>query len=301
MGFAIIAAIIATGLVAARAGVVGRDAPQQLNRLAFFVLTPLLLFTVLAESDVGSLFSALLPISAIAAGLVMLGYAFVSMLLWRRPAADTVIGSLGAGLVNANNIGLPISAYVLGDAASSTPVMLLQFIVITPIALAILDATAGRRPPVLRMLLQPLRNPLIVASALGLVVAVSGITLPDIVTAPLEMIGAAAIPIVLLAYGMSLHGARVLSPGAGRRDIVVASALKLVAMPAIAWVFAQLVFGLDGHALFTVVVLAGLPTAQNVFTFAQRYGTATVVARDIVLVTTLVSAPVLMLLAAALS
>ena len=43
----------------------------------------------------------------------------------------------------------------------------------------------------------------------------------------------------------------------------------------------------------TVVVLASLPTAQNVFNFAQRFGVAETVARDTVFLTTIGCIPVL--------
>ena len=66
-GFAVIAAIIGLGWIIARVNLLGPGADQVLSRLAFFVLTPLLLLTVLSEADVSRLFSSLIPISAIAA------------------------------------------------------------------------------------------------------------------------------------------------------------------------------------------------------------------------------------------
>ena len=75
--------------------------------------------------------------------------------------------------------------------------------------------------------------------------------------------------------------------------MLLAATLKLVAMPLAAWALGRFVFGLDGIELYAVTVLAALPTAQNVFVFAQRYETAEVVARDTVFVTTMGSVPVL--------
>src|SRR4029453_5900904 len=95
----------------------------------------------------------------------------------------------------------------------------------------------------------------------------------------IELIGHAAVPLMLIAYGLSLHGQRLLEPGTGRRDVLVATVLKLAGMPVAAWALARFRFGLDGIELYAVTVLAALPTAQNVFVFAQRYETAEVVAR----------------------
>ena len=59
----------------------------------------------------------------------------------------------------------------------------------------------------------------------------------------------------------------------------------------------DLVFGLRGTALFGVVLLAALPTAQNVFNYAQRYERGVILARDTVLITTIGAVPVLVLAA----
>jgi len=64
-------------------------------------------------------------------------------------------------------------------------------------------------------------------------------------------------------------------------------------MPAAAWALGRFAFGLDGDALYAVTVLAALPTAQNVFTYAQRYETAEIVARDTVFITAIGSVAVL--------
>lgn len=301
IGFAIIGAVIAAGYLVGRLGILGPHAEFVLGRFAFFVLSPALLFTVLAEADAAQLFSSLLPVSAIASLSCMLAFALVARVVWRRGVPETTIGSLASGYANANNIGLPIAAYVLGDPAFAAPVILLQLVIFTPIALTILDVSTSGTLSVGRVLSQPIRNPLIIGSALGLLLSVTGIELPEPVMEPFHLIGAAAVPTVLLLFGMSLHGRRILEPGSGRRDILLAVSLKLVAMPGIAWALGAFVFGLSGLPLFAVVVLAALPTAQNVFNYALRFDRAVPVARDTVLITTVLSIPALVIIAALLA
>jgi predicted permease len=301
VGFAVIAFVVGVGYLIGRIGLLGEDAVATLTRLAFFVLLPALLFTVLAEADARRLFSELLPISAIAGIVQFAVFIVVARAAWRRPVPETTIGALGSGYVNANNIGLPVSLYVLGDAAMAAPVLLLQMIVFAPVALAVLDATTSGKVSLGRILLQPLRNPLTIASAAGLAVSIAGLELPAPVLAPFELLGAAGIPVILIAFGMSLHGRRPLAPGPERRDVVLATTLKIAAMPLVAWLLGQYVWRLEADALFAVVVLAALPTAQNVFTYAQRYDRGVVVARDTVLVTTALSIPALVLIAALLA
>jgi len=301
IGFAIIGVVILIGYVVGRVGVLGEHAPKVMSRLVFFVLSPALLFTVLADADVHALFSSMLAVSAIAAVLSCLIFAGIALLVFRRGIPETVIGSISAGYVNANNIGIPVAVYVLGNTAYSAPVILLQLLVLAPISLTILDVSTSGSVSIGRILLQPIRNPLIIASALGVVVSVTELEIPMAVMEPFRIVGAAAVPLVLIAFGMSLHGDRLLAPGTDRRGIVLASAIKLAVMPVIAWVFGRFVFGLDQEHLFAVVVLAGLPTAQNVFVFAQRYERGVSLARDTVLITTVGSVPVLVAVAAVLA
>ncbi|WP_282836617.1 AEC family transporter [Microbacterium flavum] len=292
-GFVVVGVAIAVGYVIGRIDLLGPHARHVLSRLTFFVLSPFLLFVVLAQADVHTLFSALLPVSAIAAVVVFIAYGLVARLLWRRSLAETLIGTLSAGQVNSNNIGIPLSLYLLGSAAYPAPVILLQLLVFTPITMAIFESitTGQRRPfPILR---RTFTNPIVVGSVLGVLVSLSGWRMPPIVLDPAQLIANACVPVLLISYGISLHGQRVLAPSGRRRDILLATGLKLVLMPVVAWVVAAFVFHLTPHDVLIVTVLAALPTAQNVFNYAQRFSIGETIARDTVFLTTVGCVPVL--------
>lgn len=292
-GFVVVGVAIAVGYVIGRIDLLGPHARHVLSRLTFFVLSPFLLFVVLAQADVHTLFSALLPVSAIAAVVVFIAYGLVARLLWRRSVAETLIGTLSAGQVNSNNIGIPLSLYLLGSAAYPAPVILLQLLVFTPITMAIFESitTGQRRPfPILR---RTFTNPIVVGSVLGVLVSLSGWRMPPIVLDPAQLIANACVPVLLISYGISLHGQRVLAPSGRRRDILLATGLKLVLMPVVAWVVAAFVFHLTPHDVLIVTVLAALPTAQNVFNYAQRFSIGETIARDTVFLTTVGCVPVL--------
>jgi len=295
-GFVVVGVAIALGWLLGRIDLLGPHARHVLSRLTFFVLSPFLLFVVLAQADVHTLFSALLPVSAIAAVAVFIVYAVIARFVWRRGVAETLIGTLSAGQVNSNNIGIPLSLYLLGSAAYPAPVILLQLLVFTPITMAIFEAvTSGQRRaiPILR---RTVTNPIVVGSVLGVLVSLSGIRLPPIALDPLQLIADACVPVLLISYGISLHGQRILGPSGRRRDILLASALKLAAMPLVAWIVAAFVFHLSPHDVLIVTVLAALPTAQNVFNYAQRFDVGETIARDTVFLTTVGCVPVLLLI-----
>ncbi|HWV49931.1 MAG TPA: AEC family transporter [Microbacterium sp.] len=294
-GFAVVGVAIAVGYVIGRIDLLGEQARYVLGRLTFFVLSPFLLFTVLAQADAKVLFSSLLPVSAIAAVLVIAAYALVARFVWKRNVGETVIGALSAGQVNSNNIGIPLSLYLLGSAAYPAPVILLQLLVFTPISLAILDAVTSAKTSAWRMLVRTATNPIILGSALGTLVSVLDVDLPAIMMEPALLLANACVPVLLISYGISLFGQRVLGASGRRRDVLLASTLKLLVMPVLAWVFAQFVFGLSAHEVLIVVVLAALPTAQNVFNYSQRYDIGEAISRDTVFITTIGCVPVLLL------
>jgi malonate transporter and related proteins len=294
-GFAVVGLAIAVGYVIGRIDLLGEHAKPVLARLTFFVLSPFLLFVVLAQADVRTLFSALLPVSAVAAIAVMAVYVLISRLFWRRASGEVVIGALSSGQVNSNNIGIPLSLYLLGSAAFPAPVILLQLLVFTPISMALLETATAGRASLGRAVGRALANPIVIGSALGTLVSVSGITLPPIVFEPALLIANACVPVLLISYGISLYGQRVLGPSGRRRDIVLATGLKLIVMPLVAWAVAEYVFGLSAEEVLIVVVLAALPTAQNVFNYSQRYGLGETISRDTVFLTTIGCVPVLFL------
>jgi malonate transporter and related proteins len=299
-GFAIIGIVIAAGYLVARFHVVPAGANVALNRVAFFVASPALLFTVLARADLHVVFSRFLLVAAISAAVVAVLFVVVSRIWFRMPVAETTLGAALGGYVNANNIGLPVATYVIGDPQYVAPILLLQLIVFAPIVLGILDVATRGRASVVTIVTQPLRNPIILGSLLGLVVALTGWTVPPVILEPLKVLGGAAVPLVLLAFGMSLRGQRPLAPGSGRRAILVATALKAVVMPAVAFALGAWVFHLPQPVLAASTIIAALPSAQNMTNYAVRYDRGTVLARDTVLLTTIAAVPVIFVIAALL-
>ena len=297
VGFAIVTLVVATGYVTGRMGILGPTALDVLSKAAFFVFSPALLFIVLGDADIQVLFSDLLPVSALAAVGALVLYVSIAVVSRVRGAGRLTVGGLAASYVNSNNIGLPLAAYILGDPALAAPVLLFQLIVMSPVALTILDISSHGSLSARRILSGPIRNPLIIGSILGVVVSWWDLELPDIIHEPLHLLGQAAVPTLLFALGLSLASQRLWEAREFRREIAMAAIIKLSVMPLIAWLLGVFVFSLDDHALFTVVILAALPSAQNVFNYSQRYHVATPLARDSVVLTTLVSLPIMIGLA----
>lgn len=292
-GFTVIFVIIAIGYLLGRRGTLGAEGETVLGRLVFFVATPALLFDSLASSDLSVIFSPTLAVAAVTALTVGALYMVIARVWLRRSLPELTIGALSASYVNSANLGIPIAVFVLGDASFVAPLLLFQIIAYSPIALTILDVTTLRRGASrLDTITAPFKNPIVVAGAAGLLIALLGWTPPEALMQPFRLMGGASVPGALLAFGISLYGVRVLEKGTSpRRDVALASVLKIVVQPVLAYLMARYLLGLDGHELFAIVVVATLPTAQNVFVYASRYGVGTVLARDTAFVTTLAAIP----------
>ncbi|MDF1605130.1 AEC family transporter [Nocardioides sp. YIM 152315] len=295
IGFSTIIVVICAGLALAHAGVLDARSQRTLAEIAFFVASPALMVTTIGKTHIGGAATNLVA-SAAALSASFAVYAALARLRWRLDGGAVLIGSLSASYVNAGNLGLAIAAYVVRDITVVVPTLLVQMLVVQPIALVALDRHAGRGMGAATILRRLVTNPLTIGALVGLVLAGTGWTLPRVVAQPLELLGGAAIPMMLMSYGAALR----LSPLPGRsghnREVSTVAVLKLVFMPVVAWLVGT-ALGLDGPVLLGVVLTAALPTAQNIFLHATRYRVGEAVARESILLTTLCSLPVALLVA----
>ncbi len=295
-GFAVILGIIGAGYLASRLGVVKGEQRLVLNRVAFYVATPALLFGVLQRSDPAVIISPVILLTGLTAVLAASLYVVISRLWFQGDRANTTLGASSSGYVNSNNLGLPVAIYILGDAAYVAPLILLQVVVFAPIILTILESTRGNQRGAVVALGRAASNPIIIASVLGLLAALLHVPVPEIVLAPVTMLGDASIPMVLLSFGISLHGQRALQSRVDRPAVLVASVIKVLVMPLTTWLLCP-VIGLSPHETFVATTIAALPTAQNVYNYAATYRRAETQVRDTVFVTTFASLPVIAVIA----
>ena len=292
-GFFVVWAIILVGMFVGRRNVLGENARSVLSALTFFVASPALLFETLSKANLHNVFAAPLLVTAVGAVTTAVLFFVIVRFVLKRPVPEALISSMSASLANSANLGIPIAVFVLGDASYVAPLLIFQLAFFTPMFLMALDATtSSHRTTPLRFVLMILRNPMIVGTGLGLLVAGTGWQVPPLIMEPIHLIGGAAIPAMLIAFGMSLNGSKPLQASAGRRlDTLLASGFKLIVHPLVAYLFARFALGMQEQALFAAVVTAALPTAQNVFVAASRYRTGVTVAKDTVLITTVVAVP----------
>ncbi|MFI7592031.1 AEC family transporter [Micromonospora sp. NPDC049359] len=283
--------LTAVGYGACRLGLLGEAVATVLGRFVFHLAMPSALFLALSRMPLsGFAGRSLLAFGMSTAAVVGFGWVGASRLFGRMPGERPIWG-MAAGYVNSANLGIPIATQVLGNVSFLAEVVLLQVLVVTPVVLIALDrhSDPAGRVRVRRIASLPVRNPVILASLLGVACSAADLRLPSAADASLALLAGAAVPAALVALGASLHrpaGAR--AEPADLSELAVLATLKLVAQPVIAYV-AGLALHLSAPQLLAVVVCAGLPTAQNTFIFGQEYGVGETIANRAVVVTTTLS------------
>jgi len=299
LGFGVVAVIAAVGFATA-ALLPGEAARirQGLTPVIYYITNPALMLVLVAGTDLGAVLGVYTPVALATAAVAGAVCALYSGLVLRRRGARTAAAAMAASYVNAGNIGLPIALYAVGSAAPVVSVLLAQLLVLAPLYLALfslLTRSAGSGS-LWRAVARSVANPVTIGTALGVLLSATGLELPEVLWVPLEMLGESSVPLLLLVFGMSLHGQRPFRQRALVPDVVGATLVKLTVMPAAAWALGRFGFGLDGTELLGVVVMAALPTAQNVFLFSSQFRMPTAVVRDVVFLSSLLSFPAIALI-----
>jgi predicted permease len=257
---------------------------RSVSRVTFNALAPCLVFHLLVTS----------PVSPGEAGRVMLFTALLVLgigALARLAAIPLRLGrpDLAAFLIvvmfsNAGNYGMSVILFAFGRDHLARAALYFVTSTLLMFTVGVVVASSGRQG--LRSALKGvLRVPALYGVIAAAVVTGAGIRLPVAVLRPVELLGAAAVPTMLLVLGMQFE--RRAWPD---RPVVVAAAsvLALVASPALGLVIAW-ALGLDGPARQAVIVQSGMPSAVITTILALEFDVAPAFVTAAVIATTAVS------------
>lgn len=282
--------LIALGAGLAHIRFLGREFMADLNKLAFWIALPALLFTSANHAgESGSQTWRLLAI-LIAATLLITAVAWAVSFPLRMPASvrGTLMQSAFRG--NLAYIGIPVLAYSLGGdpKALATAVIVMVLLMATYNILAVIVLHGGHQSGAdwRKVARSIATNPLMIAGLLGLVIPLLDITLPVFVNRALDSLGAAAVPIALLCIGGSLATTSL----HGRISwIVTAALLKVAILPAIVLLLCRFT-GLGPAETRIALVLTACPTAAASYVMARQMGGDEALASGSIVLSTLLSA-----------
>lgn len=217
--------------------VVSKEEATTLNRVAFLILQPALIFPLINGVDLNEFYFDAIALYGLAQAVVFVSAVLIAVFIfrcslleaWLLAMATVFVNSLLyiwpiSSLIYGQNGNIPITGVVVWDATFT-----FAFFIITT------DLLANKQASVMQSLLRFLKNPVLIVIFLGLCTNIFGIIAPEPLLVAFKFAGAGAAPLTLFALGVILSGHRVWPT----KKITVMSAIKLFALPAIVAVFLQ--------------------------------------------------------------
>lgn len=286
-------ALIALGYLLCRHTPLDRSVWDGADRLVYYLLFPALLFHSIARNSLQP--GAMAAFCATGVALVAVGIA-AAYAVRLGPGVDGRLHASGAQAAFRFNsyIALAVAERLAGVQGVAWQALLVSLCVPLCNVAAVWPLARQGGHGYLRELV---RNPLILATVSGLAVNLAGIALPEPASIVLSRVGAAALPLGLMAVGAGLRfGALRDGPGLAAAFLSIRHAL-LPAL-AIALVIAQ---GMPAAQQAVMVAFAAMPTASSAYVLATRMGGHGSYVAGLVTLSTLLAMPGLPLALAALA
>jgi malonate transporter len=294
--FGLVMSIIApvtVGWVIARMRWLESSADQVLSWLFLHVCTPPLIVVLLAKQDLATLLDARFILATLVLLLLIyLGLLQVHTRLLGRRLREAAMAAFAGTKFNTVIIGLPVLLATIGHHAIVPTIINLvaEYFTILPVTLlctspALAGGIFGRRVAAVfaQALKKTITHPLVVSTLVGLSWAGLELPLSPWLEKILLSVGNAAIPLALIAVGMSLNAAGV---RAYVFEISWMSAVRVILSPTLAIVIAM-VLGLQPVFAIALVISFSLPTAKMVLPLAEEQGVYVEQTAGIITVTTL--------------
>ena len=279
--------VMALGYGTRRLGWIRREEISAINKIAFRIFLPCLLYYNVYCSDLSGSFDPLLMAYAVGGVLLTFGLSLGYTLLTEKLPERR--GVMIQGMFRSNYVimGIPVATALLGADQLGTVSILIAVVVplFNMLSVVVLEVFRGQKPKPLHILGQIAKNPLVIGSVLGILTLAAGIRLPHILEQAIQNISAIASPLQLFLLGAFFQFSGLKTY---RRELVTVSAAKLIVAPGLFLGLGALL-GFRGVAFVSLIGVFASPTAVNSFTMAQQMGGDAELAGDIVVTTSAVS------------
>ncbi len=262
---------MALGILIRQTGMIGEDAFTQINRLVFRVFLPIRLFLEIYQSDFGSVFQPGLLLYAVASVLAVYAAAWilVGRLVKDRRDAPVLIQMIYRS--NYVLFGLSIAENMYPGGNLSVISVMAAFVVpvFNILAVVLFEVfRGGERLSVPRLLKGIAKNPLVMGSALGLLVKGAGLEIPALLQKPLADLGAIATPLAILCVGATLTFDALKKY---KKYLIWATAARLVIVPGI-FLCVSAALGFRGIELAGLFLMYASPVASSSYPMARELG-----------------------------
>jgi malonate transporter len=286
-------AIMALGYVAVRLRLYPAEGVKGLVAFVNNFATPCLLFQAMVTSDFSAAFNPAIIIPFYVGSFFSLLFgSIVAIRLFRTKPGEGVASGFSATFANTVLIGIPILQRAYGGDALPVALSIIALHAPLLITTGMVAMELVRRDgmPLHRSLgvavVRVVQNPLLWGVGLGFVVNRLNLTLPEMGTSFLTLMGAAVTPVALFGLGGALNEYRIseswLQAGA-------MSVFKLIIHPIIAYVLMIHVLHVPHEMARYGILLSAMPSGINAYIFATYYDRGVNVATNTILISTLAS------------
>jgi len=251
--------------------------------LVFYVGFPALAFTSVIDKDIVLLDAAKMWASTIFIIFGCLLTAWIVFKVLRKKHSGLYIPIM---MMNAVNIPFPIGFLAFGAEGLLAVTLFYIPTILVAYSVGIFIASKGKNWK--ESLKEVLKVPAPYAAVAGLLVNFNGITVPELVMAPLNVISLMVIPIVLLVLGANLSKVRLQSVG----TTLLASFLRVGVGLAFGFLAVYL-FDITGVFRAVVILVSAMPAAANASLLATKYNNEAELVSSVVFVTTIASLAVI--------
>lgn len=284
--------MILLGAIAARITRQPLEALGWMNTFIVYIALPALFFQLIARTPIEQLTEWRYIFGVVLSTYLVFSLMFVgSVIVSRGEIAESTIKGLAAAYGNIGYMGPGLALLALGPEAAVPVALIFCFenvlhFAIAPTMMALAGDEASPGEVALGVVKRIALHPFIIATAVGVLAAWLKYEPPVPVARLLEYLAQAAAPCALFVMGVTL----ALQPlRRVPRELGAIVTLKLVVHPILCYVVLSLIGNFSEVWVFSAVLLAGLPTATNVFVIAQQYGVWVQRASASLLLTTVLS------------
>lgn len=276
--------MVGVGCIVRWRKIISDTAVRQANSLSFRVFMAVMLFHSVSGSDLKSAVNGKLILFCF---LGILAEFFVSIpMITRIEKASKARGVMLQAFFRTNIVLLGASMAASMFGAENIAEITVMIAVVEPeiniLGVVALELFRGEKADYRHMIFGVLRNPLVIAAGLGILVAAAGWTLPTVVESAVASISKAASPMALVLLGASLDYTKI---GGALRNALICAVERLVIAPGI-FVGLAVAFGFRGVPLMGVLLTFAAPVAVASFTVAVELDGDADLAGSIVLLTT---------------
>lgn len=275
--------MLIVGCGARRTGLMTEKDVRRFNAVNFKTFMPIMLFESIYSSDLETAVNPALIAYSVVAVLLMLGLCVAFVMLVEKENSKRGVMIQGLYRSNFALVGIPVADALMRGGDIS--VVAVQLAVVVPIfnlaAVVILEGFGGKKPNFRHMLLDILKNPLIIASALGVLFLILDINLPYALASVVEDMAGVAGPLALFTLGAFF---RVGSFGKYKKELIMVCTGRLLVIPGIFLSLGYLL-GFRGADFAGIMGLFASCSAIASYIMAEQMGGDSELAGNIVIVT----------------